>query len=601
MRVLKFIIEIARKYPSLLTVSVVLVLAMALIEAASIVTLAPVIDLLTKQDLGSITKRVVSLMQLIGLPIGLLSMLALFLFFNFVKSIFAILVERMILKTQLSVQRDIMLDTFKSFFNARWEFFSSSKQGVLVNTFVNEINIVGKAFWSMAHYFANLFKIALYFIIPFCISWKVTSISLGCTIFFAFPFLMLGKLSTNLGRANTSTTNQVTGVLQEALSLAKLILGFGNQDKGLARLKEACDAQWKAVLKSWTLIVLISELYLPFGLLVLVITLFTARHFALPFSETSVLIYSLVKAVPQIGLFLKMKSSIDNFFPSYEQIITLKGRAKEFAQPQGGRAFSGFKRSISAQGLDFAYVGHKPVLHGINLLIHKGKMVAVVGESGSGKTTLIDLIMGFHKPSTGGIKVDDINLADFDLNSYRRRIGYVPQDSVLFNLTIADNLRWAKEDASDEEIRYACQMAHADEFIQGFQGGYDTLVGDRGVRLSGGQIQRIALARAILRKPEILILDEATSSLDTHSERLIQEAIENIAKETTVIVIAHRLSTIAKADYIYVLKKGRVIEEGSYAQLIAKNGEFRHMTQLQALGIREKGDTDEPRINLGTG
>ena len=583
MRVLKFIIDIFRKFPLLLTAGIVLILVMALFEAASIITLAPVIDLLTKQELGSLTKKVISIMNLIGLPGSLLSIVIVFLIFNFIKSIFSILVERLILKTQLTVQRDIMIDALKGFFNARWEFFSGSKQGMLVNTFINEVLIVGKAFGAMARYFASVFEIVLFFIIPFCISWKVTSISLGCTIFFALPFLMLGKISTNLGRENTATANQLTSVLQECLNLAKLILGFGNQDKSVQRLASAWDAQWKAALKSWTLIFTVSELYLPFGLLVLVITLFVAKNFGLPFSETSVLLYSLVKAVPQIGLFLKMKNSIDNFFPSYEQIVKLKERAKTFEQAKGGKIFTNFKQEIATHNLSFSYSGHSPVLQDININIPKGKIIAIVGESGSGKSTLIDLIMRFHRPSAGEIKLDSVNLQDLDLDSYRRKIGYVPQDSVLFNMTIADNLRWAKEDAYDEDIKRACQLAYADEFIKGFPEGYNTFVGDRGIRLSGGQVQRIALARAILRKPEILILDEATSSLDTHSERLIQQAIEVIAKETTVIVVAHRLSTIVSADYIYVLRKGKITEEGGYPDLIKKNGEFQRMIKLQKL------------------
>jgi len=191
--------------------------------------------------------------------------------------------------------------------------------------------------------------------------------------------------------------------------------------------------------------------------------------------------------------------------------------------------------------------------------------------------------MGFNEPGSGQITVDGTLLFDFDINSYRRRIGYVPQDSILFNMSIADNLLWANESATREEIEEACIQANAHEFIREFPKGYNTLVGDRGVRLSGGQIQRVALARAIVRKPDLLILDEATSSLDTHSERLIQQAVDNIAKETTVIVIAHRLSTIVNADCIYVFKDGQVIEEGGYSELVSMNGYFNNIIKLQAL------------------
>ena len=217
------------------------------------------------------------------------------------------------------------------------------------------------------------------------------------------------------------------------------------------------------------------------------------------------------------------------------------------------------------------------------MCILKGKMIAIVGQSGSGKTSIVDLIMGFYEPDAGEITIDDISLKDFNINSYRKKIGYVPQDSVLFNTTIRDNLLWANDYATEEEIEYACRQANAYEFIEELPLKYDTVVGDRGVRLSGGQLQRIALARAIIRKPALLIMDEATSSLDTNSERLIQEAIEGIAKNTTVIVIAHRLSTIINSDYIYLFKNGNIIEEGTYQALLDKKSEFYNMIQLQKL------------------
>lgn len=213
-------------------------------------------------------------------------------------------------------------------------------------------------------------------------------------------------------------------------------------------------------------------------------------------------------------------------------------------------------------------------------------MVAVVGESGAGKSTLIDVVMGFNEPSGGRIAVDGGDLGDVDVVSYRRRIGYVPQESVLFNLSIRENLRWANEEATEAEIREACRQANAMEFIERFPEGLDTVVGERGVRLSTGQCQRVALARAILRRPQLLVLDEATSALDTLSERLIQQAIERVARDTTVVVIAHRLSTITNADYIYVLQRGQVVEEGTYADLVARDGHFTRMTQLQVLEAR---------------
>lgn len=192
-------------------------------------------------------------------------------------------------------------------------------------------------------------------------------------------------------------------------------------------------------------------------------------------------------------------------------------------------------------------------------------------------------MMALHEPSSGRITLDSIPLVEFDVRSYRRHIGYVPQESILFNWSIRENLLWAKGDACEKDLINACLQANAMEFIDKLPQGYDTVVGDRGIRLSGGQVQRLSLARAILRKPFFLVLDEATSALDTQSERLIQEAIESIAKETTVIAIAHRLSTIMHADHIVVLKDGRVAEEGTYTSLTKQNTYFQRMVQLQSL------------------
>ena len=197
-------------------------------------------------------------------------------------------------------------------------------------------------------------------------------------------------------------------------------------------------------------------------------------------------------------------------------------------------------------------------------------MTALVGESGSGKSTITDLVLGLQIPDDGMVLIDKLSLNNYKQNSFRQRIGYVPQDPMLFHCSVRDNLLWSQENATENELWEALKLANADQFVLDLPEGLDTLVGDRGVRLSGGQRQRIALARALIRKPELLILDEATSALDSDSEKLIQASIENVAKETTILIIAHRLSTIAKADKVYVLSKGEIIEEGTYENLSNK-------------------------------
>ena len=269
--------------------------------------------------------------------------------------------------------------------------------------------------------------------------------------------------------------------------------------------------------------------------------------------------------------------------PAWEQVSYLRTKAQREVTPFSGVPFNGFEHDIVFEKLSFSYPDNEPVLPEIDLIIPKGRMIALAGPSGGGKTTLIDLLMRLYEPSSGGIVVDGRLLSAYDVNSWRKSIGYVPQESILFDATIKENLLWSVGKASDVELSRACELAHAYEFIQGLPQGYDTLVGDRGVRLSGGQRQRVALARAILRNPELLILDEATSALDSESELYIQQAIEEISKETTVLVVAHRLSTIAKADCIYVLENGRIVERGTFDQLSADGGSLFEAARLQGL------------------
>jgi len=561
-------------------------LLVTIIEAASVFSIAPIVDFLIKPDLQNashITLRAVTLLASIGIPATLWGFLIVFLALNIMKSGFQIFAMNLMVRTKYSVHRDIMLGTFEDFFAARWYFFSSSEQGKLLNTFIREMNFIGDSFAAMGRLFSNILQLVLYIAIPFYLSWQVMSVSLASILVFALPFMLIGKINYRLGRKSLTTANQMSTTIQESFASAKVILGFANQHKSVEDLRRNFDAHRNAAVKSQTLRYSVPIMYYPLGFVALSFGLIMAQKLSFPLSELTVLVYCLFRIVPLVGRFMGEKSTIENFFPSFEQVINLRQRAKQLKQTTGTRNFTGFESEITIEDLSFAFPAHKPNLIDINVRIPEGRMIAIVGESGAGKSTLIDTIMGFNEPLKGKITIDGIPIQEFDIKSYRQRIGYVAQETILFNMTIDDNLRWANGAAKIEDIKEACRQANAHEFIKEFPDRYDTVVGDRGVRLSGGQVQRIALARAILRKPELLILDEATSSLDTRSERLIQEAIDNIAKRTTVIAIAHRLSTIVGADYVYVLKKGRVVEEGPYLQLVEMNGYFSHMVQSQML------------------
>ncbi len=593
---LDFFLFIFRKYPLLIVLNISCLVIGGLIDAVSIISLIPAVDLFINPDLQNVsasTRYIIEAMKYAGIPPSLGSVLTIFVLLVLVRSIFYIFSRYFIVKTRYRLQGNVLIGTFEDFFNARWAFFARNKQGILLNTFTREITNVGEAYEVISNYIAYILQCCIFILVPFYISWKVAMVSLGCAIVFMLPFVFFGKVGYRLGQINTKMANKMISVVQESVSSAKIILGFGRQAQSQSSLAKAFDALSRATIKSQTLTNAIPQMYYPFGILVLVITMYVGRTFANTLSEIVAVLYSFMRILPIVGNIMAQRTYVNHFFPSYEQVTELRRNAAELRQTSGTRPFPGLNSAVRLEKVSFAYSGDEAVLRDVDMDIRKGRMIAVVGRSGSGKSTLIDIIMGFNQPLQGTISIDGMPLREFDILSYRNRLGYVPQESTLFNMSIRDNLLWAKEDATESDIVEACDIANASEFIRDLPGGYETMVGDRGVRLSGGQIQRIALARAVLRKPDILILDEATSSLDTQSERLIQHAIENIARSTTVIIVAHRLSTIINADHIYVLEEGRVIEEGTHAELIGKNGSFSRMHLIgTAAGRGEKAEGD---------
>lgn len=586
MKALRLVRILVVKFPRLLALNAFLLLGSSLLEAAAVVSLAPLVDFLMHADpaaASSLTRRLLEALSWLGVAQTLTSLLVVFVALNFLRSLVLIVAQHVLLRTRYVVLQDLMFGVFDDFLHARWSFFTSTKQGTLLNTFLREIAVVADAFGCMGQILANILQMTLYLAVPLYVSWQLTVLCLAAAVLFAAPFGMAGKLGVRLGQRTTDASNNMGTVINECIGSAKIIIGFGNHRTAQARLHQSLRDFSRAMLKSQTLVYSFPLSYYPFGMSVFALALWGSQHWNVPLSSTAVVLYSLVKIVPAISGLVGQKNMLDTAYPSYEQVVTLGAKARQMRQPSGPLPFDGLQHQVVMKNVGFAYPENDPVLSDVNVRIPRGCMVAFVGTSGAGKSTLIDLIMRFHDPTMGRIEIDGVSLTEFEIDSYRSCIGYVPQDSILFNATVRENLLWAKEGASDEEMRLACREANAEEFIERLPEKYETALGDRGIRLSGGQIQRLALARAILRRPDLLILDEATSSLDTQSERLIQSALEKIAKATTLIVIAHRLSSIVNADYIYVLAHGTIVEEGTYADLIQVDGPFARMTQLQVL------------------
>jgi ATP-binding cassette subfamily B protein len=264
------------------------------------------------------------------------------------------------------------------------------------------------------------------------------------------------------------------------------------------------------------------------------------------------------------------------------ELLRLNSNIKNPISPKSIQVVPSQGIQLEIENLTFYYPSNtNQVLAGVNLLIKPGERVAIVGPSGAGKTSLFQLLLRFYEPQHGTIKLDGVDIRNLHLRDLRKFIGIVPQDLVIFSTNAMENIRYGKEDASDEEVFHAAKLAAADEFITRLPMGYDTFLGDRGMRLSGGQKQRIVIARALLKNPPLLLLDEATSSLDAESEHLVQQALDVAMKNRTTLVIAHRLSTVKQADRIIVLENGRIIETGNHTDLIHQGGLYSNLAKLQ--------------------
>ena len=298
------------------------------------------------------------------------------------------------------------------------------------------------------------------------------------------------------------------------------------------------------------------------------------------FMSYMAILYSIIQPIKDLS---KAAYGIPKGLASMERINAILRAENPIKEPAQPKPLDAFRESIRFEGVTFRYESGREVLHAVDLEIPKGKTVAIVGASGAGKSTLVDLIPRFYDPAAGRITIDGTDIRDVALKNLRALMGNVNQDAILFNDTVFNNIAFGKSDATREEVEAAARIAGAHDFIMEREGGYDSNIGDRGVKLSGGQRQRISIARAILKNPPILILDEATASLDTESERSVQEALEKLMAGRTTIAIAHRLSTIKHADEIVVMHEGRIVERGTHEDLLALSGYYRKLHDMQAL------------------
>lgn len=468
-------------------------------------------------------------------------------------------------------------------------YFSNERKGDIISKVTSDVQVVQ---FTVTNTLQVVFKepvqLLFYIFLLFNISAKLTLFSLLVIPVSAFIISKIVKRLKQQARAAHESFAKMIGFLDEALGGIKIIKAFNATERTKDRFdkenmyyssinrKMVRRQQLGSPVSEFLGVLMVAIIVWYGGTLII-----TEKANALSVSDFLAYIAIFSQVMRPAKALTDSFSAIHSGIAAGERVLDLIDTKADMVNKSDAKTLTAFENALVFENVSFQY-GDKKILKSISLVVRKGTTVALVGPSGGGKSTLMDLIPRFHDPKTGSLKIDGHDYKDLTVESIRAQMGTVNQESILFNDTIFNNIAFGKPEATEEEVEAAAKIANAHEFIVATENGYQTFVGDRGNKLSGGQKQRICIARAVLANPPIMLLDEATSALDTESEKLVQEALNNLMQNRTSIIIAHRLSTIQHADVIVVIDKGEVIETGSHSELISQNGLYKRLIDMQA-------------------
>ena len=606
MKINKFnrVLNYVRPYWGSVTMNIVFVILSTIFSLFSFSMIVPFLNLLFNPDNLVVVKPEFSLSSDVlletmnyyisaiiiskGQEMALLFICAMLVFAFFLRNFTTYMASYYMAAVRVNSIKDMRAAVYNKILVLPLSFYSKQKKGDIIARITTDLQEIEVSIMNYLDVFIKSpITIIAYFAYMLGVSWKLTLFVL-CVL--PIGGIVIGKIGKSLKKDSKEGQTRLANIIaniEETISGLRIIKAFNainytnekfeEQNEGYSKLlrfvhrKRDLSSPMSELLSA---IVISVVLWFGSTLILSGNTTITAANFIV-----YIIVFSQI--IPPAKSFSHGFYNLQKGMASAERVFEILDADELIYQKDNAKNITEFKDSIKYNNVYFRY-GKDDVLKDVNLSIDKGKMIALVGESGGGKSTMVDLLSRFYDVCDGSITIDGVDIRDYKINDLRALMGIVSQESILFNDTVHNNIAFGMHNATREEVIEAAKVANAHEFIMNLENGYDTCIGDRGMNLSGGQRQRLSIARAVLKNPPILILDEATSSLDTESEKLVQDALAKVMSNRTSIVIAHRLSTIQDADEIVVLAKGHIVEQGKHDELIAKNGVYKKLTDLQS-------------------